>query len=82
MSRAKDIGELRDQLLDAFDLVKNDPRRAGQVQEMSNAAGKIIATLKTQLEYSLLRGELPEIGFMGKTSGKPIAVTARRLLGS
>lgn len=73
MPRAKDINELRDQLLEAFEWVKNDPKRAGQVQEMSNAAGKVIATIKSQLEYSLLRNEVPEIAFMGKGSGKELS---------
>ena len=80
MSRAKDISELRDQLLEAFDAVRADPRKAGQVQEMSNAAGKIIATLKTQLEYALLRNEMPEIDFMGKTSNKQLPIHSRKLL--
>ena len=38
MPKPKDIIELRDQLLDAFDLVKTDPRRVNQVKEMTNAA--------------------------------------------
>jgi hypothetical protein len=70
MATPKDINQLRDQLLDAFDWVKGDPRRANQVKEMTNAAGKILGTIKAQMEYSMLKGEEPEIPFMGKTSGK------------
>jgi hypothetical protein len=69
MSKPTNINELRDQLLDAFDWVKADPRRANQVKEMTNAAGKILGTVKAQLEYSLMKGEEPEIPFMGPTSG-------------
>jgi len=79
MAKPKDITELRDQLLDAFDAVKTDPRRANQVKEQTNAAGKILASVKAQLEYALLKGEEPEIPFMGKTSGKPLRSGAKLL---
>ena len=63
---------MRDQLLDCFDDLKRDPRRREQVREQVNAAGKIIATVKAQLEYSLYKGEEPDIPFLGKTSGRPL----------
>lgn len=81
MSKPKDMTELRDQLLDAFEQLKGDPRRVIQVKELTNTAGKVINTVKSQLEYSLLRGEEPEIPFMGKTSGRPLKSGARALLG-
>lgn len=56
MAKPKDINELRDQLLDAFDWVNGDPRRANQVKEMTNAAGKILGTVKAQLEYAVIKG--------------------------
>lgn len=80
MSRPNDITQLRDELLDAFEALRGDPRRAMQVKELTNTAGKIIGTVKSQMEYSLLRGEEPEIGFMGKTSGRPLKSGARALL--
>lgn len=79
MAKPKDINELRDQLLDAFDWVKGDPRRANQVKEMTNAAGKILGTVKAQLEYAVIKGEDPEIQFLGKTSGKPLRSGAKLL---
>ena len=79
MSAPKDINQLRDQLLDAFDWVKQDPRRANQVKEMANAAGKILGTVKAQLEYAVIEGEEPEIPFLGKTSGKPLKPGAKLL---
>jgi len=81
MSKPTDITDLRDQLLEAFDTLKGDPRRAMQTKELTNTAGKVIATLKAQLEYSLLRGEEPEIPFMGKTSGRALTTKATKLLG-
>ena len=79
MAKPKDIAELRDQLLDAFEWVKGDPRRVNQVKEMTNAAGKIIGSLKIQIEYSVMRSEEPEIGFMGKSTGKPLRVSPKLL---
>lgn len=79
MATPKDINELRTQLLDAFDWVKADPRRANQVKEMTNSAGKILGTIKAQMEYAVLRGEEPEIPFLGKTSGRPLKPEAKRL---
>lgn len=82
MATPKNIEELRDQLLDAFEWVKQDPRRANQVKEMTNAAGKAISSIKIQLEYCLMRGELPEIPFIGKTSGKPLKSAHIKMLES
>lgn len=81
MAKPKDITELRDQLIEAFDWVKTDPRRANQVKEMVNAAGKILGTVKSQIEYSMLRGEEPEIPFLGKTSGRPLKQSVKMLQG-
>lgn len=64
MPKPSNITDLRDQLLDAFEDVKRDPRRANQVKEMTNTAGKVLGTIKLQLEYSMLRKEKPEIKFL------------------
>lgn len=58
------INELRDQLLDAYECVKVDPLRVTQVREMTNAAARVISTLKVQLTYHALRQELPMIPFL------------------
>jgi hypothetical protein len=79
MQKPKDINELREDLLEAYAMVKDDPRRANQVKEMVNAAGKVIGTIKCQLEYALLKGEQPDIAFMGKGSGKPLRAGAKLL---
>jgi hypothetical protein len=64
MPKPTNIEELRLELLEAYDWVKSDPRRANQVKEMANTAGKVLGTIKLQLEYSTLRGEKPEIEFL------------------
>ena len=45
MSKPKDMTELRDQLLEAFDLLRGDPRRMLQTKELTNTAGKVIGTV-------------------------------------
>lgn len=79
MAKPKDINELRDQLLTAFDDLVRDPRQFNRTKELSNAAGKVLGTLKAQMEYAMLRGHEPEIEFMGKTTGKPLKVNAKLL---
>lgn len=64
MAQPKNIEELRSDLLDVYQWVKADPRRANQCKEMTNAAGKIIGTLKLELEYAMLRKEQPNIAFL------------------
>lgn len=80
MSKPKNIEELRDGLLDAFELVKEDPRRANQVGEIANVAGKILGTLKAQLEYAALRGEKPSIEFLGgeKDAAQSLTLSAKK----
>lgn len=80
MSKPTNITELRNELIEAFDMVQKDPRRALQVKEMTNAAGKVIGTIKCQLEYALLKGEEPDIPFLGETSGKMLKNKTRMLL--
>ncbi len=66
MSTPSNIEELRTELLNAFAMVKADPRRVNQCKEMSNAAGKVIGTLKIEIEYAQMRGEKPQIDFIAK----------------
>ena len=72
MAAPKNITELRNELLESFDRVKKDPKRLAQAGELANTAGKIIASVKMQMEYSMMRNEEPDIPFIGLTSGKPL----------
>jgi hypothetical protein len=80
MSNIKDIDQLREEVLEGFEWVKKDPRRANQVSEMVNAAGKVVAMAKLQVEYAALRGEVPHVPFLGSTSGIPLGDKVRKLL--
>jgi hypothetical protein len=64
MKTPQNIQELRNELLEAYTWIKADPKRHGQVKEMVNAAGKVIGTIKVQIEYGAIRGEKPKIAFM------------------
>lgn len=47
-------------------MLKADPKRHNQVKELSNTAGKILGSLKIELEYAAIRGETPVIPFIGE----------------
>jgi hypothetical protein len=74
-----DVIELRDQLLQAFSLLRDDPRRFNQTKELANVAGKVISATKLKMEYAFMRGEEPEGAFLGKTSGRPLKANAKLL---
>lgn len=59
-----EIEKLRDDLRVVFEQLKSGELEPGQAKEMNNAAGKIIGTLKVQLEYASLRGDRPKIAFL------------------
>lgn len=63
----KNVTELRTELCKTFDGLRNKTVDAKVACQMNNAAGKIINTLKVQLEYAVSRKEKPSIAFM---SGK------------
>lgn len=65
MSKPNTITELRDDMLDIYEQLKRDPKRMLQTRELANAAGKVIATVKLELEYAALRQERPVIDFLG-----------------
>lgn len=65
----KNVEELRKELCDVFDGLRNGTLQAKEAKEMNNAAGKIIGSIKVELEYAHLRDEKPEIAFLVKKSG-------------
>jgi len=64
MNKINNIEELRLELIAAFEMVKNDPKRVPQGKELGNIAGKVINSVKIQLEYAALRKETPDIPFL------------------
>lgn len=56
--------ELRDNLADVYTKVVNGDIETEQAKSLSAIAGKMIFTVRTQMEYQVARGEKPNIGFM------------------
>ena len=60
----KTMKDLRVKLVDIFGKLESHQIDVKEAAEMHNSAGKIINTVRTQLEYSKLRKEKPQIDFM------------------
>lgn len=60
----KTINELRDELLTLFDNIKSGDADVKAAGEMNNTAGKIINSVKVELEYAALRKVEPSIPFL------------------
>lgn len=60
----KNIEDLRNDLLNNYEKTKTGEISIGLAKELSNSAGKIIATVKAQLEYNKYVGNTSEIPFM------------------
>lgn len=66
----KNIVELREQMINVFEDLKADKIQEKKAHELSNAAGKIIGTVVTQLKYADQRKEIPNIDFLNDTESK------------
>lgn len=71
MPAPQNINQLITELSEAYDSVKRDPRRANQVKEMANTAGKIIQACAVTIEYAHMRRERPELPFMAGSTSLP-----------
>ena len=60
----KTMKEAREKLVMLSKALENGSMDLKTVAEMHNGIGKILNTVRTQLEYSKLRKEKPDIGFM------------------
>lgn len=60
----RNVLDLRDELVTVFDSLKAGEMKRNDTKEMANVAGKIIGTVKLQLEYSKLTGRKPDIDFL------------------
>jgi len=83
MQNITNIKELRDDLLGAYSLLRADPRRAVQVGELANTAGKILNSVKLEIEYALMRKETPTLPFLeyeGRNAEKALPTTSVKKL--
>jgi len=63
----KNIEEVRDELSEVFQGLKDGTLEVDRASEMNNTAGKIIKSLAVQLEYFSLRNEQPDLDYMKST---------------
>lgn len=64
----KNNKQLRKELCEVFDKLRSGEMTPGDAKEINNAAGKIIGTVKLELEYASLRNEVPSIPFLDGTT--------------
>lgn len=60
------ITQLRDELLEVFDKLRSGHVKPPMAKEINNTAGKIIGSVKVQLEYCKLAQIKPDIDFLEK----------------
>ena len=60
----KNVTELREQLSQVFNELRNNTIKHTDAAELANIAGKMINSAKVQLEYYALRKEFPTISFL------------------
>jgi len=60
----KTVTELREQLSQVFNELRNNTIKHTDAAELANIAGKMINSAKVQLEYYALRKEMPDISFL------------------
>ena len=58
------IEELRNELAEVFLALKKKKIEPKVAKELNNSAGKIMASLKIEMEYAEARKEKPEIPYM------------------
>lgn len=62
----KNITEMREQLVTLFSQLKDGSVDVKIAAEMNNTAGKIINSLRVELDYAEQREEKPEVAFLNK----------------
>ena len=60
----QNIKDLRDSLATNYELMANKKMDLKQGKELANTAGKLLGTLKIELEYSQLQGTKKKIDFL------------------
>ena len=67
----KNVSDIIPSLSRVFDGLENGTIQPVTASQMSNAVGKMIALLKTQVEYHRLRGEVPDVAFLNAAQNSP-----------
>lgn len=75
----KNVIDLRNELCAVFDEIRANEIDAPVARELVNAAGKIINSVRLELEYALLRKETPIIAFLGGNTTPELRAAALAL---
>lgn len=67
MTTPTNTQELRAILCDTIAKVRGQEITPDAAEAVSNASGKIIASLRVELEYRRMRGEVPSLAFLEET---------------
>jgi len=74
MTTPKTTTELRAVLCETIAAVRAKEMTPDAAEAVSNASGKIIASLRVELEYRRMRGEVPALPFMDSHNAGALAV--------
>ena len=72
------ITDIRNDLIKVFSDLRDGKMEAKDAVEINNTAGKIINSVKVQLAYHALRGETPNIEFLGGSAKAPALIETKR----
>ena len=70
MQGLNNINDLRAILSDEINRIRSGETTAANVNAIVNASGKILGSIKTEIEYNKLLGKVPEIGFIPTEKSK------------
>ena len=73
------ITEIRNDLIDVFNGLRDGTLETKDAVEINNTAGKIISSAKVQLAYHALRGESPSIPFLEAAQAVQEVTTTKRV---
>lgn len=68
-----DINNLRTILAEEINKLREGSTTPANVNAITNATGKILSTVKLEMEYHKLLGKVPDIDFIKVKNGKSIA---------
>ena len=74
----KNVTELREQLSQVFNNLRNNTIKHTDAAELANIAGKMINSAKVQLEYYALRKESPTISFLASEEAPLVKETRKK----
>ena len=73
------ITDIRNDLIDVFNGLRDGTLDTKDAVEINNTAGKIISSAKVQLAYHALRGESPSIPFLESAQAVQEVTTTKRV---